>query len=103
DASLAEAVMPGLHADGKIVAGLTIGGTLAHPRFDGSAELKSIQFRSEDFPQSVVLNGTILVTPERVTLDKVRADVGGGTLAASGEIALGAERPGSFSFTLEGK
>jgi outer membrane protein insertion porin family len=103
EAALLQLLVPGLRADGHInlAAGLT--GTISKPALTGTAELENAQFRFPGFPQLIDhINGTLIFQSDRVKIDSLRADVGGGSIVAGGYIATDGLKPKQARITVQG-
>lgn len=85
----AELAVPDLDVDGQVELIGTARGTLADPRLNGLGQLRDARLILPDFPQAIEdIQGTVYLNRKSLVLDDVRARMGGGTLRASGEVAL---------------
>jgi len=103
EAALLQLFVPGMHADGHINVTADIGGTMKTPRITGSAELQGAQFRFAGFPQLIDnVTGTLVFKGDSISIDSLRATVGGGTIVAGGSIAVNGLMPQSVRLTIQG-
>ena len=103
EAALLQLFMPDVRADGQIDAAISIDGTLAAPAVVGSAELIDAQVKFAGFPQLIdEINGTLRFARDRITIESVRATVGGGTVVAGGSVSLQGMKPQTARITLQG-
>jgi outer membrane protein insertion porin family len=103
EAALLQLFVPGMRADGhvNITGGVT--GTVASPRLSGSAEIQDATVRFTGFPQVLDhINGTLIFKGDRVEIDSLRTNVGGGTAVVGGFIALDGLTPKNVRVTLQG-
>jgi outer membrane protein assembly complex protein YaeT len=103
EAALMQVFVRDLRAEGhiKIAAGIT--GTLADPRINGTAEMQDAQFRVPGFPQMFDhVTGTLVFRGDRIEIDSLRAQLGGGTIIAGGSIAVNGMVPTSVRISLQG-
>lgn len=85
----AELVAPTLDLAGTFDVLATVRGTVREPRLNGQGELRDGRLLMEGVPQSLEnLSAVVLFYPQQVVLDRLRADVGGGTVQASGRVGL---------------
>lgn len=95
-----ELVVPTVEMEGTFDALATVRGTLREPRLNGQGELRNGELVVEGFPQSLSdLSAVVLFYPQQVVLDRARANVGGGTLRASGRVGLFG--PGGLDYNLQ--
>lgn len=89
-ASWLKLFLPELEIEGSFDLLGKLGGTLEHPTFDGQGELHPTRaMLPAAFPHSLEeLSGRVLFYPDLVVLDHLRAKLAGGTLEATGAIAL---------------
>jgi outer membrane protein assembly complex protein YaeT len=104
EAALLQLFIKDVRADGHVVLAMSIRGTLGAPSLNGSAELQNAQIKFAGFPQLIDnINGTLVFKGETVTIDSLRATVGGGTVTAGGSIGLTGITPSQFGMTLHGE
>lgn len=102
EAELAKAFVPGLHAKGNLELMVTATGTRRDPELRGSVRLRGGSFRHPSFPQLIdAADGSLTVSDGRVTLDELKASVGGGSVTARGVMEIAALEPRSFDVSLE--
>jgi translocation and assembly module TamB len=81
---------PDLIARGNATVQAGIRGTFRDPQLSGRMELKNASLYLSDFPNGVDnANGSVLFDRNRATIDKLRAETGGGTVDFSGFIGFG--------------
>src|SRR5207237_2273091 len=103
EAALAQLFIKDLKADGHIVVAGGVQGTLSAPRLAGSAEFQDAQIRFAGFPQIIDhLTGTLVFRGDRIDIDALRAQIGGGTVTAGGSITLNGMTPQRARITLQG-
>jgi len=103
EAALAQLFIKDLKADGHIVVAGGVQGTLSSPRLAGSAEFQDAQIRFAGFPQIIDhLTGTLVFKGDRIDIDAMRAQVGGGTVTAGGSVTLNGMTPQRARITLQG-
>ena len=79
----------GFAADGDLRLLGFVRGSLGQPVFDGQASVRSERLVLEDFPHAFrELAATALLYPDRIVLDRAEAQLGGGTVLASGRVDL---------------
>lgn len=102
EAVLLQLFLPDLHAEGHINIAGSVGGTFADPRLSGTAELQKAQMRFAGFPQLIDnITGTLVFHGDRIDIDSLRANLGGGTVVLGGSIALNGLAPKSFRVTMQ--
>ncbi|HEY2091725.1 MAG TPA: outer membrane protein assembly factor BamA [Thermoanaerobaculia bacterium] len=103
EAALLQVFVHDLRAEGHINIAAGVTGTLADPRINGSAEMQDAQFRVPGFPQMFDhVTGTVVFRGDRIDIDSLRAQLGGGTIVAGGSIALNGVTPASVRLSLQG-
>ncbi|MEO8275464.1 MAG: translocation/assembly module TamB domain-containing protein [Thermoanaerobaculia bacterium] len=79
----------GVDLSGQIDLLATVKGSVDRPEWNGQADLRDARYIPAHFPHSLDrLDGLVLLYPDALVLDHLRADLAGGTLAASGRIEL---------------
>src|SRR6266581_7324857 len=69
----------------------------------GTAEFRDAQIRFAGFPQLIDhISGTLVFRGDRVDLEGLRANVGGGSVAAGGTLTLAGMTPQRARITLQG-
>ena len=88
----------GIDLSGQVAVLATIKGTVARPEWNGQAGLTDGRYIPDRFPHSLDrIEGLVLLYPDVVVLDHLRADLAGGTVAAGGRLELAApDRPLSY-------
>jgi outer membrane protein assembly complex protein YaeT len=103
EAALMQLFVPGLRADGHVIVGLGVTGTMSEPRLAGSAEFHDAQVRFPGFPQLIDhITGTLLFRGDRLDIDSVHAGIGGGTVVMGGTVALDGLKPKSMRILVQG-
>jgi hypothetical protein len=92
--------VPNLQLDGFLDVLATVRGTLDDPVLNGQGELRQAKLVIPQFPLELNnIGGMVFFTRNGIELEGVRANLGGGTIQASGRVAL--PRPGEdFSYRL---
>ena len=104
EAALAQLFVPGLRADGHVAVAAGVHGTLTNPILGGTAEFQHAQFRFPGFPQLFDnITGTLVFKGDRIDIDSLRADVGGGQVIVGGSIGLNGLVPDRARLTLQGR
>jgi outer membrane protein assembly complex protein YaeT len=103
EAALAQLFIHDLKAEGHIVVAGGVHGTLSAPTLAGTAEFQDAQLRFAGFPQIIDhLTGTLVFRGDRIDIDALRAQVGGGTVVAGGAVTLNGMTPQRARITLQG-
>jgi outer membrane protein assembly complex protein YaeT len=103
EAALAQLFIHDLRADGHIIVAGGVHGTLAEPRLSGTAEFQDAQIRFAGFPQIIDhLTGTLVFKGDRIDIDALHAQVGGGSIVAGGSVTLDGMKPQRARITLQG-
>ncbi len=93
-AAWAELFLPGVEMEGGLDLLLVVRGTVEDPAWDGQGELRGAELILPAFPHAFEeVNGVLLFYRDAVVVDRLSARVGGGTVVASGRIALPGEAP----------
>src|SRR5262249_10251171 len=81
---------PDLVARGSATVQASIRGTVRDPQLGGRMELKNASLYLSDLPNGVDnANGTVLFDRNRATIEKLRAETGGGTIDFGGFVGFG--------------
>lgn len=81
---------PDLVARGNATVQASVRGTLRDPQLGGRMELNNASLYLSDFPNGVDnANGIVLFDRNRATIEKLRAETGGGTIDFSGFLGFG--------------
>ena len=103
EAALLQLFMKDVRADGHIIVATGLRGTMSAPNITGTAEFRDAQIRFAGFPQLIDhITGTLVFRGDRVDIEGLRANVGGGTVAAGGTITLAGITPQRARITLQG-
>ena len=90
-----------VESSGVSAIAASIGGTLADPTVNGTLEVKNGAFFPENIPNGLSeVNGTVVFTRNRATLQKMTAKSGGGELALTGFLSFAGGGP--MIYHLEG-
>jgi translocation and assembly module TamB len=99
DLRLLSGFVPDLDARGPAEINAAFEGTLDRPRITGKVHIDNAQARAIDFPTGLTaIAGDLIFDASRLYFDNVTAQVGGGTLSASGSVYY-ADRPIRFDIT----
>lgn len=101
-ASWAQLFLPGTKVQGALEVLGSVRGTAANPLLSGQGEIRGGQLIVPGLAQAIDgISGTLSFDRDRIVLDKLAARLGGGTLTASGSLALpGGEREADYRFTV---
>jgi len=103
EAALLQLFVTDLRADGPIAISGALTGTLAAPRFAGTAEFQNASVRLPGFPQQIdAITGTLNFREDRIEINSVRAHLGGGQINLGGTVTLDGMTPKSVRVTLQG-
>jgi outer membrane protein assembly complex protein YaeT len=103
EAALLQLFMKDVRADGHIIVAAGLHGTMSAPSVTGTAEFQDDQVRFAGFPQLIDhINGTLRFLGDRVNLEGLRANVGGGSVVAGGTVMLSGIAPQRARITLQG-
>jgi outer membrane protein assembly complex protein YaeT len=103
EAALLQLFVPDLRAGGQIVVAGNLGGTIAAPRFTGTAEFQNASARIPGFPQALdAITGTLVFREDRIDIDSIRLRLGGGQIVLGGSVALDGMTPKSVRITMQG-
>jgi outer membrane protein assembly complex protein YaeT len=103
EAALLQLFVPDLRAGGQIVVAGNLGGTMAAPRFTGTAEFQNASARIPGFPQALdAITGTLVFREDRIDIDSIRLRLGGGQIVLGGSVALEGMTPKSVRITMQG-
>ena len=92
---------PHVKSSGVSVISANIGGTASDPKVTGTLEIKDGSFVPEDVPNGLTeVNGSVMFTQNRATLQKMTGKSGGGELALGGFLSFGGAGP--LVYHLEG-
>jgi translocation and assembly module TamB len=99
DLRLLSGFVPGLDARGPAQVNAAFEGTLDRPRITGKVHIENAQARAIDFPTGLSsIKGDLIFDASRLYFENLTAQVGGGTLNASGSVYY-ADRPIRFDIT----
>lgn len=86
------------HSDGNAVVNLTVRDSWDEPEIAGEIRLENGEIKINDIPQKFsALNGALDFNRERIVVDSLAGDVGGGGMKLSGRVQLVRFLPGEFS------
>src|SRR5262245_41485411 len=99
DLRLLSGFVPGLDARGPAQVNAAFEGTLDRPRITGKVHIENAQARAIDFPTGLSdIRGDLIFDASRLYFENLTAQVGGGTLNASGSVYY-ADTPIRFDIT----
>ena len=99
DLRLLSGFVPDLDARGPAEINAAFEGTLDRPRITGRVHIDGAQARANDFPTGLNgIRGDLIFDASRLYFENVTAQVGGGTMSASGSVYY-ADRPIRFDIT----
>jgi outer membrane protein assembly complex protein YaeT len=103
EAALLQLFVTDLRADGHIAVAGSLTGTMAAPRFAGTAEFQNASARLPGFPQAIdEITGTLIFREDRIDIDSIRLRLGGGQIVLGGSVALDGMTPKSVRVTMQG-
>jgi len=86
------------HSDGNAAVRLTVRETWDKPELAGELRLENGELKIKDIPQKFsALNGALDFSQERIVIDSLAGEVGGGAMKLSGRMELARFLPGEFS------
>ncbi len=90
------------HSDGNAFVNITVRDAWEKPEIAGVLRLENGELRIKDIPQKFSgLNGAIDFNQERVVIDSLTGEVGGGAMKLSGWLQLARFVPGEFSAKMD--
>jgi len=99
DLRLLSGFVQGLDARGPAQVNAALEGTLDRPRITGKVHIENAQARAIDFPTGLsAIQGDLIFDASRLYFENLTAQVGGGTLKASGSVYY-ADQPIRFDIT----
>lgn len=89
-ASWAEVVLPvGFEVEGYLDTLAVVRGTTADPQLDGQGVIRDARLVAPEFPQALEnIEGVVLFNRDSLILDNLRAQLGDGTIRATGRVAV---------------
>ena len=103
EAALLQLFVKDLRAEGHINVALGLHGTMPKPTLSGNAEFRDAQVRFAGFPQVIDhITGTLVFRGDRLDIDALKANVGGGDITAGGSMTLAGFVPQRFRVVLQG-
>jgi outer membrane protein insertion porin family len=103
EAALLQVFVAGMRADGHVNVTGGVTGTLSDPRFTGTTEIQDASVRFTGFPQVFEhINGTLVFKSDRIEIDSLKMNVGGGTVVAGGYMVLEGLVPKNVRLNLQG-
>ncbi|HJT16785.1 MAG TPA: translocation/assembly module TamB domain-containing protein, partial [Thermoanaerobaculia bacterium] len=103
EAALLALFMKDVRADGHLIIAAGIHGTMSAPTITGTAEFEEAQVRFGGFPQLIDhITGRLVFRGDRVDIENLRANVGGGNIALGGTVTLAGILPQRVRITLQG-
>ncbi|MFZ2491814.1 MAG: translocation/assembly module TamB domain-containing protein [Thermoanaerobaculia bacterium] len=103
DAALLQLAMADVTAEGFVDVNAAVTGTATDPQLTGSAEFQDAEVKFAGFPQLIdEINGTLRFAGDRITIESIRATIGGGSVALGGWVVLDGFRPSRARVAIEG-
>jgi autotransporter translocation and assembly factor TamB len=88
DLQIAELADPDIESSGQLRLNVNSSGTSANPTMQGQIEIVNANFASGDLPLGLQNgNGRLRLTSDRIDIERLEGNVGGGTLTVSGGIS----------------
>jgi translocation and assembly module TamB len=88
DLQIAELINPNMESSGQLRLNVNSNGTPANPNMQGQIEIVNANFAGGDLPLGLQNgNGMLRLTSDRIQIERLTGNVGGGTLTAQGGIA----------------
>ena len=98
---LVKGILPDLNAQGKADVNVDAQGTMSRPRIVGRATVRDASGNYSDFPVGLShLNGDLVFDRNRLLLESVTAESGGGQLNLGGTLTYGEEGPIRYEITV---
>jgi len=98
---LVKGILPDLTAQGKADVNVDAEGTMSRPRITGRATVRDASASYSDFPVSLShLNGDLVFDRNRLLVEDVTAESGGGLLTLGGSVTYGEEGPVRYLITV---
>lgn len=102
DAKLLQLASPDIHSSGKVQFDLRAGGGLRNPETQGTIRIVNTGLALEGAPLTISsMNGQLSIEGNRLQIDRLEANSGGGTLSANGSANYGKET--NFALDLHAK
>jgi hypothetical protein len=99
-------LVPGIRRlSGVLTGNVEVAGELGAPAVQGRVDLNNslVEMNDERIPPISGISGALRLNPERVALENLRASIAGGSLQASGTLAIQDGKPGPLDFRLSGR
>ncbi len=92
---------PQVHSSGKVTLDIRASGSASNPSIQGNAQMQDVAIVTPDAPVGVEkLNGTLEVSNDRVQINRMTGEVGGGQMSIGGSIVY---RPNlQFNLAMQG-
>lgn len=102
-ATWAEVFLPvGFEVEGHLDALAVVRGTTADPRLDGQGVIRGGRLLAPDFPHALEnIRGEILFNRDSLVLDTLTAELGDGTIRATGRVAIPGPGGGNVDYRLQ--
>ena len=98
---LVKGILPALTAQGKADVNVDAEGTMSRPRITGRATIRDASASYSDFPVGLShLNGGLVFDRNRLLVEDVTAEAGGGRLTLGGSLTYGEEGPVRYEITV---
>ncbi|MBV8206655.1 MAG: translocation/assembly module TamB domain-containing protein [Acidobacteria bacterium] len=100
DLALVQTLDPNFTSAGRVTVSLRAQGTMAHPLLGGQVDVASASVSYSDLPNGLsAVNGTLRFNQNRLVIEKLTGQSGGGALTLGGYIAYSS----GFSFAITGR
>jgi hypothetical protein len=99
-------LVPGMRRlSGTLSGNVEVAGELGAPAVQGRIDLSNalVEMNDQRIPTVTGVSGALRLNPERVALENLRGLIAGGTLQASGTLAIQEGKPGPIDFRLSGR
>jgi translocation and assembly module TamB len=97
---LVKGILPDLNAQGQADVNVDAEGTMSRPRITGRATVRDASANYSDFPVGLShLNGSLVFDRNRLLLEDVTAESGGGHLNVGGSVTYGEDGPVRYELT----
>lgn len=102
-ATWAEVFLPvGFEVEGYLDTLAVVRGTTSDPLLDGQGVIRDARVLVPEFPHALEnIEGVILFNRDALVLDNLRAEMGGGTIRATGRVAIPGEGSDSVDYRLQ--
>ena len=101
DVGIVRMFAPDIHSSGKVTLDIRASGSATNPSIQGDVRMQDVAITTPDAPIGVAkLNGTLAVSNDRVQINSMTGEVGGGQMSVGGSIVY---RPNlQFNLAIQG-